>query len=427
VIDPIVEPTIPVFADEKFQQALEMKPLPGKYVYNGKMPFAQPITTTTASGPDAFIQALNGMAKRQAATANATTAGTSTTPLVLPTPAPTSLRDFSYVAFADEQGFLGVKSTTPSTGSLIMDIFVTASIQPTTFRIGNDTLVCPLGYCSFLKNTASIEFPTSLFEFPTFLSLLPTYTKKKSDLVGMPFAFTGIETINGRASDCFQAGSDSTLQVICFDQGTHVPSKYSNALGYSMELTTVQTTDYVVESSYPSAMGLYLDKSACSTTTVDNKLQRQLTLAFMPLKSLWNGTPRSVELQFFSAAQNPIAFPNATPTFTQAISISGKRGEAVSQTTSIPLAQAEKYSVRACMGSDCMNPIACDFSSSGINTNTTISPQACAQAGGTVIYDIGDGSTIRNGCGFRKTFLGVVPVGIEGGICCREEQKNNYT
>ena|SRR3989344_3737682 len=49
----------------------------------------------------------------------------------------------------------------------------------------------------------------------------------------------------------------------------------------------------------------------------------------------------------------------------------------------------------------------------------TVMPDQCEQQGGYVIYDIGDGKVHVKGCPRGQIFIGTVPVGIEGGICCK--------
>lgn len=53
-------------------------------------------------------------------------------------------------------------------------------------------------------------------------------------------------------------------------------------------------------------------------------------------------------------------------------------------------------------------------------TNTsTVSPEDCEADGGFLRWDPGDGSVHRDGCPSGADLVGTVPVGIEGGICCR--------
>jgi hypothetical protein len=48
-----------------------------------------------------------------------------------------------------------------------------------------------------------------------------------------------------------------------------------------------------------------------------------------------------------------------------------------------------------------------------------LSPAECEARGGEVVGDPGDGSTHRDGCPNGRLKLGTVPIGIEGGICCK--------
>ncbi len=395
---PIVEKPV-VLADEWMQEVLELEPVAGKYVYSGKMPGIQTFGTTSTGTTD-FATLLQNLSTGQGTT---TPPGTTT----LPTPTTTTPREFAYVAYADPTGLVGVKTTLPSTGSIITDLFLSAVIQPTTFKVGNEVLRCPLGQCMFLSADTG--------EFPTFLGLLPTYTKSKAQLLEQPFKFVGVKTLRNRTCDSFETGSGNTFQSLCIDQLTHVPSYYENGNGYSLELINIQTSDYVVETAYPSSMGLYFNESYCGMNAETNA--REATIAFLPIKSGWAGQQREMELQLFLPTQNPMIYPSAIPAYRQIVKLAGRRGEKVVKTIPIGNVPENQYILRACVGSDCTATFNCSFVEE--DTTTYITPQACEAAGGSVTYDIGDGSTHRDGCGAGKTFLGTVPVGIEGGICCR--------
>jgi hypothetical protein len=48
-----------------------------------------------------------------------------------------------------------------------------------------------------------------------------------------------------------------------------------------------------------------------------------------------------------------------------------------------------------------------------------VTVEECQREGGSVIGDPGDGSTRRDGCPDNRELLGSVRFGIEGGICCK--------
>ena len=48
-----------------------------------------------------------------------------------------------------------------------------------------------------------------------------------------------------------------------------------------------------------------------------------------------------------------------------------------------------------------------------------LTERECLDMGGQLIGDPGDGSVYRDGCPRGQTLLGSVPVGIEGSICCQ--------
>lgn len=387
-----VSPTqnFPILADEKFQAVMDLKPIPGKYVYNGKMPFRQALTNTPASAPTDFATILQQMSNQQPTTTPPAPVSTTTT-----------MRDFSYVAFADAYGFVGVKSAAPSSGNILMDLFLTATIQPTIFRIGDEVLGCPLNVCVLMR-----EQP---IEFPTFYSLLPTPTKTKTALLGVPFKYVGEDKVNGRACDLFEAGNGNTFQSVCVDQQTHVPSSYKNGYDYTMELTTIQTTDYLIESSYPNSFVLDHDKSSCAINSATGA--KEATVTFLPIKSSWVGIDREVEVKFYDPAQNPVIYPAAIPTMVQTVDIAGKRGEFVTYTFPIANATSNQYSVRLCVGGDCTGVFNCAFAS----TPGTITAEQCTNMGGEVLGNPGGGIS----CPAGQREIGFIPLGIEGSICCK--------
>ncbi|QQR92174.1 MAG: hypothetical protein IPJ89_03365 [Candidatus Iainarchaeum archaeon] len=393
-VPPIQERPV-VLADALFQQALEAKPIPGKYVYNGKMPGIQTFGSSTT--PSDFTTFLQNIANRQGTTTLPTAPSTGTTTTTAP-------RDFGHVAFVDNRGLIGVKTTTPSTGSILTDLFLSAIIQPTTFKVGDEILRCPLGYCMILTDDPGT--------FPTPFSLLPTTLKSKSQLLAQPFTFVGVRTVRGRDCDAFETGNGNTLQSICIDQQTHMPAKYEDGHGYVLELTTIQTSDYLVETSYPSSMALYPNHSQCGLNPATQA--REATIAFLPVKSGWAGQQREMELEFYLPAQNPMITTNAKPVFIQKIKIAGKRGEKVTQTFQIAGSADNQYSVRGCVGSDCTAAFNCAFESTP-PAPTEMTADACTQAGGTIYGNPGGGIS----CPAGQREIGLIPLGIEGSICCR--------
>jgi hypothetical protein len=77
-------------------------------------------------------------------------------------------------------------------------------------------------------------------------------------------------------------------------------------------------------------------------------------------------------------------------------------------------------------GETCPEGAVCfDLSSSERCRSDVYSPEECEKAGGTAVYDIGDGSLYRNGCPNGGVALGRIdPGGIEGALCCTAPSKD---
>ncbi len=72
--------------------------------------------------------------------------------------------------------------------------------------------------------------------------------------------------------------------------------------------------------------------------------------------------------------------------------------------------------------SDSRLEVNCNLNCQDFNCNPspeTLTQQQCEQRGGSIIADPGDGSSYQNGCPQGKILLGNVPIGREGGICCK--------